>query len=149
MQISDIKGMSSFDFIAEIEEYAEKIFSDNEIRDILLSEFERSKEAAQRDIKEDFDFSHIWGNLRNLFGYGAVVRIMCTRYKNETASILAIMNGTTAEELDLNPFEIIGQLKEMLKEIGTDGIKLFFFSAQKTEDKSSGSATENTEDGLK
>lgn len=142
MKISDIKGMVSFDFIAEIEEYAEKIFSDKEIREKFFSEKKKNSE-------EELNIPQALKNIQRVLNYdGSVVRIMCSRYRNETANILAILNNTTVENLTLSPFEIIQQIKELLTELGTDGIKLFFSSAQKTEDKSSGSATENTEETI-
>ncbi|MBQ2175493.1 MAG: hypothetical protein II453_10680 [Alphaproteobacteria bacterium] len=125
-EIKDFKGEEAFDLIGEIAGYAESIFEDKEI----LDKFKSVKNGSEMP--------------QNAF-YFTVAKIMCQRYKLETMSIYAAINGISTKDLDLNPFEIIGQTVKILKECGESLIPLFFSSAQKTEKTSFGEPTENLE----
>lgn len=128
-EIKDFKGEEAFDLIGEIAGYAESIFADKEI----LEKFQAVKNESKTPS--------------NAF-YFTLAKIMCQRYKLETMGIYAAINDVSADDLDLNPFEIIAQTARILKECGESLIPLFFSLRQKTEKTSFGEPTENLEEKM-
>ena len=128
-EIKDFKGEEAFELIGEIAGYAEIVFADKEI----LEKFQAVKDKP--------------GTPSNAF-YFTLAKIMCQRYKLETMGIYAAINGISAKDLDLNPFEIIAQTARILKECGESLIPLFFSLDQKTEKTSFGEPTENLEEKM-
>lgn len=128
-EIKDFKGEEAFALIGEIAGYAESIFADKEI----LEKFQTVKNGSETPS--------------NAF-YFTLAKIMCQRYKLETMGIYAAINDVSADDLDLNPFEIIAQTVNILKECGESLIPLFFSLAQKTEKTSFGEPTENLEERM-
>lgn len=128
-EIKDFKGEEAFDIIGEIAGYAESIFADKEI----LDKYKSVKNGSETPS--------------NAF-YFTLAKIMCQRYKLETMGIYAAINGISAKDLDLNPFEIIAQTARILKECGESLIPLFFSSDQKTGGLSSGEPTEIIEEKM-
>ena len=126
MKISEFKGERALEFLAEVAEYAETIFQDEQIRDVFSS----AKENAQnpRSGRE--------------MSYFFVAKLMCSMYKHETMEILTVLNDKAE---DLNPIEIIKSVAELLKEVGVELLPVFSSSEQKGDKKSSGAATENSE----
>lgn len=136
--IADFKGEAGFEIIGEIAGYAETIFSDAEIREKLF----KAKEAVEGSENAD----EAVDNAGRIINYFTVAKIACTKYVHETMGIMAVLNETTVEDLNLSPWEIIGQVAEILKESATCLIPLFFSSAQKTVVTSSGDVLENMQE---
>lgn len=128
-EIKDFKGEEAFELIGEIAGYAEIVFADKEI----LDKFKSVKSGSEMPS--------------NAF-YFTLAKIMCQRYKLETMGIYAAINGISAKDLDLNPFEIIAQTVNILKECGESLIPLFFSLGQKTGDPSSGKPTVSLEEKM-
>ena len=124
--IKDFKGEEAFELIGEIAGYAEIVFADKEI----LEKFQTVKNGSKMPSNAL---------------YFTLAKIMCQRYKLETMGIYAAINGVSAKDLELNPFEIIAQTAQILKECGDSLIPLFFSLDQKTGGLSSGEPTENLE----
>lgn len=73
----------------------------------------------------------------------AIVKAILKRHKHEAVEILAAMDGIPAEEYKGTVFTIV---KDLLALLSNPEIQSFFgLSGQKKAQKSSGSATENTE----
>lgn len=119
MKISDFKGENAIEFIGDIIEPVSKIFSDEIVRGFF------SKNADNKS---------------------AIAKHICKEYAKETIEVLAAMQGVTPEEYEGNPFTIMMQVFEILND--PDLMSVFISSEQKTEDKFSGSATENTEETI-
>lgn len=123
MKISDFKGEKAIDFIGDIIEPAATIFSDEVVRGLFTTE--KSGEKKNK---------------------AAIAKHICKEYSTEVIEILAAMDGVTSEEYSGNPLTILKQVFEILND--PDLMSVFISSEQKTEDKSSGSATENTEETI-
>lgn len=119
MKISDFKGENAIEFIGDIIEPVSKIFSDEIVREFF------SKNADNKS---------------------AIAKHICKEYATETIEVLAAMQGVTPEEYEGNPFTIMMQVFEIMND--PDLMSVFISSEQKTENKSSGSATENTEETI-
>lgn len=138
MKIADFKGEAAFEIIGEIAGYAEAICSDTEIREKLF----KAKEVVEGSENAD----EAVDNAGRIINYFTVAKIAFTKYAHETMGIMAVLNETSIEDLNLNPWEIIGQVAEILKESVTCLIPLFFSSVQKTAATSSGNALENMQE---
>lgn len=116
MKISDFKGKNAIEFIGDIIEPVSKIFSDEIVRGFF------SKNADNKS---------------------AIAKHICKEYATETIEVLAAMQGVTPEEYEGNPFTIMMQIFEIMND--PDLMSVFISPEQKTEKKSSGSVTANTE----
>ena len=83
---------------------------------------------------------------KNADNKSAIVKHICKEYATEAIEVLAAMQGVTPEEYEGNPFTIMMQVFEIMND--PDLLSVFTLSEQKTENKSSGSATENTEETI-
>lgn len=125
-KITDFKGDESFDFIADIAEPAGVILSDKDVRGVLFP----NKNENETETRSQKAFK--------------CASIICRKYKREAAEILAVVNETTPDNLNLNPIEIIAQTGLLLTEIMTESTSFFMSLAPKTELTSSGLPSENT-----
>lgn len=123
MKISDFKGEKAIDFIGDIIEPAATIFSDEVVRGLFT--LEKSGEKKNK---------------------AAIAKHICKEYSTEVIEILAAMNEVSPEEYSGSPFTIVMQVFEILNDPNL--MSVFISSEQKTEKKSSGSATENTEETI-
>lgn len=123
MKISDFKGEKALDFIGDIIEPTSKIFSDDVVRSLFTPEKNGEKKNK-----------------------AAIAKHICKEYSTEVIEILAAMDGVTSEDYSGNPLTILKQVFEILND--PDLMSVFISSEQKTEKKSSGSATENTEETI-
>lgn len=129
-KITDFKGDESFDFIADIAEPAGVILSDKDVRDVLFPNKNENKNENENETRSQKAFK--------------CASIICRKYKREAAEILAVVNETTPDNLNLNPIEIIAQTGLLLTEIMTESTSFFMSLAPKTELTSSGLPSENT-----
>lgn len=67
------------------------------------------------------------------------------KYKQEAIEILSALQGVDAKDFNMNVFEMIKSLAELLQESRVELLTVFTTPEQKTEDTSSGSPTATTE----
>lgn len=119
MKLSEVKGERALDILADIIEPAAAIIMDKELSDL-------AKSGAPKI---------------NL------VKPIIKNHKREVIEIMATLEGENPEQYaeKINVFTLPAQLLEILND--PELVNLFTWQGQKTENETSGSATENTEDG--
>lgn len=123
-KIVDFKnGTEGIELLGEIAEYAEILCTNEEVKEILS------------DFRE---------NNQDMIKYIKLARIACKDYISETANLIACFNGVKINELEIDAFEIVKQIISVFKEIGAEITPIFFSLIPKTDETSSGSASENT-----
>lgn len=114
MKLSDFKDEAALDLLAEIIDPAAEIFSDTKIANILR------KNGAPAEA----------------------VKIAIKNHKKSVIQIMAAMEGVPFEEYHCNVFSLPIKLLEILND--KELVEFFTSQGQIMEEKSSGSATENT-----
>lgn len=123
-KIVDFKnGTEGIELLGEIAEYAEIFCTNKEVKEILS------------DFRE---------NNQDMIKYIKLARIACKDYISETANLIAYFNGVKINELEIDAFEIVKLIISVFKEIGAEITPIFFSLIPKTDETSSGSASENT-----
>lgn len=128
MKLSDIKGERVFDVIADIIDPIANIAADDEAANL----FKRKPLPKAVDARK-FTINRMRASVPKLI----------KSHKDDVVSILAIMEGISAEEYvkELNMLNLISDFADLITD---DGILALFTSAQT--ENSSGSAQENTEE---
>lgn len=117
MKLSEYKGEQALDILADIVEPAAAILADKELAELSKSGVARIK----------------------------LVKPIIKNHKKEVIEILAILEGEEPEQYaeKVNIFTLPAKLLELLND--PELVNLFTWQGQKTENETSGSATENTE----
>lgn len=121
MRLNDYKGESVIDLIGDIAEPIGALFKDEEIR----KAFSKDENGERKEITE-------------------VVKIACKEHKQDVIQILSAINGQAVEEYQPTFTEFITQAIFLFKDLTADIMTVFTSSGQKTENVSSGSASEST-----
>lgn len=117
MSLSEIRGESAIDLLADLMEPASVILSDEEVQKAFRT---NGNEHVKTAI------------------------VILRRHGKETLEVLAAVNQTPLEEYDPNPWDILRSAVEVLADPGLTNF--FTLQGQKKAEKSSGPVSGSTED---